>query len=183
MYLSPRDYHRVHMPWTAPCVRPCTCRGRLFSVGPAAVNGVPRLFARNERLVCHFDTSFGPMVSVMVGALLVSGVETVWSGEEIPHYGDRITRKDYRGQGISWSASPRWHASTMARRDRAAAAGRGRIRPAAGRRKPGTAGPGPGEAALIKKGTEGIKSFMHKRLNPLRSPFPHGMPASGRHYR
>ena len=100
VYLSPRDYHRVHMPWTGTLRETVHVPGRLFSVGPAAVNGVPRLFARNERLVCHFDTSFGPMVSVMVGALLVSGVETVWSGEEIPHYGDRITRKDYRGQGI-----------------------------------------------------------------------------------
>jgi phosphatidylserine decarboxylase len=88
------------MPWTGTLRETVHVPGRLFSVGPAAVNNVPGLFARNERLVCHFDTSFGPMVSVMVGALLVSGVETVWSGEEIPHYGDRITRKDYRGQGI-----------------------------------------------------------------------------------
>jgi len=65
------------------------------------VADVPRLFARNERLVCHFDTDFGPMVQVMVGALLVSGVETVWSGVEIPAYGDAITRKDYRGKGIT----------------------------------------------------------------------------------
>jgi phosphatidylserine decarboxylase len=65
------------------------------------VASVPRLFARNERLVCHFDTDFGPMVQVMVGALLVSGVETVWGGEEIPAYGDAITRKDYRGKGIT----------------------------------------------------------------------------------
>ena len=69
--------------------------GRLFSVGPNAVRLVPRLFARNERLVCHFDTDFGPMVLVMVGALLVSGVETVWSGVEIPQYGARITEKTY----------------------------------------------------------------------------------------
>ncbi|MNB79097.1 Phosphatidylserine decarboxylase proenzyme [compost metagenome] len=101
VYLSPRDYHRVHMPWTGTLRETVHVPGRLFSVGPAAVNNVPGLFARNERLVCHFDTSFGPMVSVMVGALLVSGVETVWSGEEIPHYGDRITRKDYRGRGIT----------------------------------------------------------------------------------
>jgi phosphatidylserine decarboxylase len=74
--------------------------GRLFSVSPNAVRTVPRLFARNERLVCHFDTDFGPMASVMVGALLVSGVETVWSGEEIPAYGDRVSVKNYRGQGI-----------------------------------------------------------------------------------
>lgn len=101
VYLSPKDYHRVHMPWTGTLRETVHVPGRLFSVGPAAVSRVPGLFARNERLVCHFDTSFGPMVSVMVGALLVSGVETVWSGEEIPHYGDRITRKDYRGQGIT----------------------------------------------------------------------------------
>lgn len=100
VYLSPKDYHRVHMPWTGTLRETVHVPGRLFSVGPAAVSRVPRLFARNERLVCHFDTSFGPMASVMVGALLVSGVETVWSGEEIPHYGDRITRKDYRGKGI-----------------------------------------------------------------------------------
>ena len=100
VYLSPRDYHRVHMPWTGTLRETVHVPGRLFSVGTAAVADVPRLFARNERLVCHFDTDFGPMVSVMVGALLVSGVETVWSGVEIPAYGDRITRKDYRGKGI-----------------------------------------------------------------------------------
>lgn len=101
VYLSPKDYHRVHMPWTGTLVETVHVPGRLFSVGPAAVNTVPALFARNERLVCHFDTDFGPMVQVMVGALLVSGVETVWGGEEIPAYGTRITRKDYRGKGIT----------------------------------------------------------------------------------
>ena len=101
VYLSPRDYHRVHMPWTGTLRETVHVPGRLFSVGTDAVASVPRLFARNERLVCHFDTDFGPMVSVMVGALLVSGVETVWSGIEIPAYGDRITRKDYRGKGIA----------------------------------------------------------------------------------
>ena len=101
VYLSPRDYHRVHMPWAGTLRETVHVPGRLFSVGTAAVADVPRLFARNERLVCHFDTDFGPMVSVMVGALLVSGVETVWSGEEIPPYGTAITRKDYRGKGIT----------------------------------------------------------------------------------
>ena len=100
VYLSPRDYHRVHMAWTGTLRETVHVPGRLFSVGTAAVADVPRLFARNERLVCHFDTEFGPMVQVMVGALLVSGVETVWSGEEIPAYADAITRKDYRGKGI-----------------------------------------------------------------------------------
>ncbi len=100
VYLSPRDYHRVHMAWTGTLRETVHVPGRLFSVGTDAVASVPRVFARNERLVCHFDTEFGPMVQVMVGALLVSGVETVWSGVEIPAYGDRITRKDYRGKGI-----------------------------------------------------------------------------------
>ena len=88
------------MPWTGTLRETVHVPGRLFSVGTAAVADVPRLFARNERLVCHFDTEFGPMASVMVGALLVSGVETVWSGVEIPAYADRISRKDYRGKGI-----------------------------------------------------------------------------------
>jgi phosphatidylserine decarboxylase len=101
VYLSPKDYHRVHMPWTGTLVETVHVPGRLFSVGPAAVRIVPRLFARNERLVCHFDTSFGPMAVVMVGALLVSGVETVWSGVEIPRYGDAVTVRDYRGAGIT----------------------------------------------------------------------------------
>ncbi|NLA66739.1 MAG: phosphatidylserine decarboxylase [Gammaproteobacteria bacterium] len=95
VYLSPRDYHRVHMPWDGRLLRTVHVPGRLFSVGPAAVAKVPRLFARNERLVCHFATDFGPMAVVMVGALLVSGVETVWSGEEIPAYAGRVTSRDY----------------------------------------------------------------------------------------
>ena len=100
VYLSPRDYHRVHMPWTGTLRETVHVPGRLFSVGTDAVAHVPRLFARNERLVCHFDTDFGPMASVMVGALLVSGVETVWSGVEIPDYADEIVRRDWRGHGI-----------------------------------------------------------------------------------
>ena len=101
IYLSPRDYHRVHMPCRATLRETVHVPGRLFSVGTDAVANVPRLFARNERPVCHFDTAFGPMVQVMVGALLVSGVETVWSGEEIPAYGHKVTRKDWRGKNIT----------------------------------------------------------------------------------
>src|SRR3546814_9561390 len=100
VYLAPRDYHRVHMPWNGRRLEPVHVPGRLFAVGPAAVRDVPRLFARNERLVCHFETDFGPMAVVMVGALLVSGVETVWSGIEIPRYGSKTTRKDYRNQHV-----------------------------------------------------------------------------------
>ena len=95
VYLSPKDYHRVHMPWTGRLRETVHVPGRLFSVGPDAVAAVPRLFARNERLVCHFDTDFGPMAVVMVGALLVSGVETVWSGEVIPPYGGRVAAQNW----------------------------------------------------------------------------------------
>lgn len=100
IYLSPRDYHRVHMPWAGTLVETLHVPGRLFSVAPWAVRKIPRLFARNERLVCHFDTDAGPMCMVMVGALLVSGVETVWNGVNIPAYGDKPWRLDFRGQGI-----------------------------------------------------------------------------------
>ena len=100
VYLSPKDYHRVHMPWTGTLRETVHVPGRLFSVGTSAVATVPRLFARNERLVCHFDTSFGPMASVMVGALLVSGVETVWSGEVIPPYGGAITAQNWSAESL-----------------------------------------------------------------------------------
>ena len=101
IYLSPRDYHRVHMPWKGTLVETLHVPGRLFTVAPWGVQAIPRLFARNERLVCHFDTDFGPMCSVMVGALLVSGVESVWNGEEIPPYAHRPIRRDWRGKGIT----------------------------------------------------------------------------------
>ncbi len=100
VYLSPRDYHRVHMPWTGTLRDTVHVPGRLFSVGPDAVASVPRVFARNERLACHFDTDFGPMCQVMVGALLVSGVETVWGGVEIPPYGHGIRYRDHRNRDI-----------------------------------------------------------------------------------
>jgi phosphatidylserine decarboxylase len=100
IYLSPRDYHRVHMPWTGTLTETLHVPGRLFTVAPWGVRAIPRLFARNERLVCHFDTDHGPMAMVMVGALLVSGVETVWNGVNIPKYASRPQRRDFRGQNI-----------------------------------------------------------------------------------
>jgi phosphatidylserine decarboxylase len=100
VYLAPRDYHRVHMPWTGTLRETIHMPGRLFSVSPATARAVPRLFARNERLVCLFDCDFGPMAVVMVGALLVSGVETVWNGIDIPPYGSKPFRRDWRDKGI-----------------------------------------------------------------------------------
>lgn len=101
IYLSPRDYHRVHMPFTGRLLETRHIPGRLFSVGVDAVESIPGLFARNERLVCHFETSFGPMAVVMVGALLVSGIQTVWSGEEVPPYAHAPQRKDYQDRNIT----------------------------------------------------------------------------------
>lgn len=110
VYLSPRDYHRVHMPWTGKLLRTIHVPGKLFSVAPKPVANIPRLFARNERLVCVFEGEFGgetlPFVVVMVGAVLVSGIETVWSGEVVPPYATAISKQDWQK-----------HAHTIARGD------------------------------------------------------------------
>jgi len=100
VYLSPRDYHRVHMPVGGELIETVHVPGRLFSVAPFAVAAIPRVFARNERLVCHFRNERGPFAVVLVGAMLVSGIETVWGGVEVPPYASRITRRDWRGHGI-----------------------------------------------------------------------------------
>ena len=100
VYLSPRDYHRMHMPLAGTLRETVHIPGRLFSVAPFTVEGVPRLFARNERLVCHFDGEHGPFAVVMVGAMLVSSVETVWGGLEIPPYASTITHTDWREKHI-----------------------------------------------------------------------------------
>ena len=82
VYLAPRNYHRVHMPLAGRLVETTYVPGRLFSVAPLTVGNVPRLFARNERLICMFDTpDAGPMAVILVGAMLVSAIETVWDGE------------------------------------------------------------------------------------------------------
>ena len=95
IYLSPRDYHRVHMPVAGTLRETVYIPGRLFSVNPLTARSVPRLFARNERLACLFDTELGPMAVVLVGAMIVGAMETVWGGQVAPH-GSRIvtTRHD-----------------------------------------------------------------------------------------
>ena len=85
IYLSPSDYHRVHMPVTGTLTETTYIPGVLFSVNTATANAVPRLFARNERLACLFDTPYGAVASVMVGAMIVASIETVWSGLVKPH--------------------------------------------------------------------------------------------------
>jgi phosphatidylserine decarboxylase len=95
IYLSPRDYHRVHMPWQGRLIETLHVPGRLFSVAPFTVAGIDRLFARNERLVCRFDSERGPFVVIMVGAILVSGIETVWRGVEVPPYASHVIRRSW----------------------------------------------------------------------------------------
>ena len=99
LYLSPRDYHRIHMPATGKLRDMQYIPGRLFSVAPSVVNNIPRLFARNERVVCYFDTDRGPMGLVLVGAINVSAMETVWHGL-ITSEAKQIRRFDYRHEDI-----------------------------------------------------------------------------------
>jgi len=80
LYLSPKDYHRIHMPCAGHLQRMVYVPGDLFSVNPTTARGVPGLFARNERVVCVFDTTHGPLVLVLVGATIVGSMATVWHG-------------------------------------------------------------------------------------------------------
>ena len=80
LYLSPKDYHRIHMPCAGRLVRMIHVPGTLFSVNPATARGVPGLFARNERVVCVFDSERGPFVLVLVAATIVGSMATVWHG-------------------------------------------------------------------------------------------------------
>jgi phosphatidylserine decarboxylase len=84
VYLSPKDYHRVHMPVAGKLTKMSYVPGDLYSVNQQTAEGVPNLFARNERLVCLFDTELGPMAIVLVGAMIVAGIETVWAGRVCP---------------------------------------------------------------------------------------------------
>jgi phosphatidylserine decarboxylase len=84
LYLSPRDYHRIHMPCDGVLRRMLYVPGDLFSVNPTTARGVPGLFARNERVVCVFDSVQGPFVLTLVGATIVGSVATVWHGQVNP---------------------------------------------------------------------------------------------------
>ena len=88
IYLSPRDYHRIHMPYSGTLVETVYVPGRLFSVNPDTTRSIPALFARNERLITLFETDHGPMAVILVGAIFVAGIETVWTG----NYGDKTFR-------------------------------------------------------------------------------------------
>jgi phosphatidylserine decarboxylase len=100
IYLSPRDYHRIHMPIKGKLRQMIYIPGALFSVNPLTAENVPNLFARNERVVAIFDTAIGPMAMVLVGATIVASIETVWAGTITPPRGKGIFRWDYRDQTI-----------------------------------------------------------------------------------
>lgn len=96
VYLSPRDYHRVHIPLGGTLREMIYVPGELFSVNQVTAENVPGLFARNERAVCVFDTDVGPMAVVLVGAMIVAGIETVWAGPVAPaEHGLRVTDYSY----------------------------------------------------------------------------------------
>ncbi len=98
LYLSPRDYHRIHMPCDGTLTEMLHVPGRLFSVNGLTARNIPRLFARNERVVCLFETPLGKLAMVAVGAIFVGSIETVWAGEITPPAGSRIRRWRY-GRG------------------------------------------------------------------------------------
>ena len=93
IYLSPRDYHRIHMPLAGELAEMTYFGGRLFSVNQATAAQVPGLFARNERVLCLFGTDLGPLAVVLVGAIFVGGIETVWEGEVAPALSGLRTRR------------------------------------------------------------------------------------------
>ncbi|AHE99038.1 archaetidylserine decarboxylase [Thioalkalivibrio paradoxus] len=100
VYLSPRDYHRVHMPLSGRLTTMVHVPGRLFSVAPRIVAHTPRLYARNERVVAFFETGSGPMAMALIGAINVGSIETVWAGEITPPAGRAIRRIDYSNRQI-----------------------------------------------------------------------------------
>ncbi|RTZ67055.1 MAG: phosphatidylserine decarboxylase [Aquificaceae bacterium] len=101
IYLSPKDYHRIHMPCAGTLKQQIHVPGRLFSVAPHTARTVPNLFARNERVVALFDTEYGEMAMILVGAINVAAIETVWDGLVTPPQGKKLSRKNYADQKIT----------------------------------------------------------------------------------
>jgi phosphatidylserine decarboxylase len=103
IYLSPKDYHRIHMPCDGRLKSMAYVPGSLFSVNPATAAGIPGLFARNERVVCEFESDFGPWILVLVGATIVGSMATVWHGIVNPPRSDVISTWQYEDQDIRLS--------------------------------------------------------------------------------
>ena len=102
LYLSPRDYHRIHMPCDGRLIRMIHVPGALFSVNPTTARGVPGLFARNERVVCVFDSAHGPFVLTLVGATIVGSMATVWHGVVNPPRPGHLREWSYADQRIEF---------------------------------------------------------------------------------
>ncbi|SMB83932.1 phosphatidylserine decarboxylase [Pasteurella testudinis DSM 23072] len=100
-YLSPRDYHRVHMPCDGTLRKMVYVPGDLFSVNPFLAQHIPNLFARNERVICYFDTPFGAMVQILVGATITASISTVWAGVINPPRKGKIQSWEYLSEGHS----------------------------------------------------------------------------------
>ena len=103
IYLSPKDYHRIHMPFDGSLKSMKYIPGNLFSVNQRTVNDIDEVFARNERLVCFFDTEYGEIALVMVGAIFVGSMETSWEGQITPPYTKSIKTYDYDSRQIELS--------------------------------------------------------------------------------
>jgi phosphatidylserine decarboxylase len=103
IYLSPKDYHRIHMPFDGSLKSMKYIPGNLFSVNQRTVNNIDQVFARNERLVCYFETEYGEIALVMVGAIFVGSMETSWEGQITPPYTKSIKTYDYDSRQIELS--------------------------------------------------------------------------------
>ena len=103
IYLSPKDYHRIHMPFDGSLKSMKYIPGNLFSVNQRTVNNIDQVFARNERLVCYFETEYGEIALVMVGAIFVGSMETSWEGQITPPYAKSIKTYDYDSREIELS--------------------------------------------------------------------------------
>ncbi len=102
IYLSPKDYHRIHMPCAGRLTRMIYVPGDLFSVNPVTARGVPNLFARNERLVCVFESKLGPFVMVLVGATVVGSMATVWHGLVNPPRSKQVREWTYQDKNFTF---------------------------------------------------------------------------------
>ena len=103
IYLSPKDYHRIHMPCNGTLISMKYVPGDLFSVNQNTVDNIDGVFARNERLVCLFETVFGSMVFVLVGAIFVGSMQTSWEGLITPPYSKAVKNYDYKDRQIKLS--------------------------------------------------------------------------------
>ena len=102
IYLAPRDYHRVHMPLDGRLTKMTYIPGRLFSVNGVTSKHIDQLFAKNERVVCYFDTIIGEVAIVLVGALFVASIVTAWHHTVAPNYITKIHTWDYRDQNVTF---------------------------------------------------------------------------------